>query len=448
MGCCCFSPIRFNIFFLLCSSMDLNFIHGSDFHLGYVQYNLHERFLDLAHTFKAFIEYGLEHDVDFILIAGDLFEKRNINAPTYLQAYRVLSWLQGECKSRGREPIPVIVIEGNHDLAYHRDRNSWLQILDSQGLLRLLKSSHIDGLRLDYVDVGGCRIFGVEYLGAFILQSIPLIGEEIDKINNDSDRFTILMMHFGMEGRARSEIAGEIPYNTLLQLRECVDYLALGHYHTRYEYDGWVYNGGSPETLSLNEYGIEKGFYHVAGEGARFVELTTRPFKHLSCQISSIKTPHELSLLLRSMVESEAPINSKLSPIVELTLWGNLNFPKKDIPTSDLKKIIADRFNPLHTDVHVKYSSDPYLPNIRGMSREAIETKILTEQVLQDGRYRSHVKQVVRDVLWAKKLALQRAGEDEITRRLKESFEEMEAEDKGHKNGEIEKLSFVKGDPG
>jgi len=430
--------------------MGLNFIHGSDFHLGYVQYNLHERFLDLAHTFKAFIEYGLEHDVDFILIAGDLFEKRNINAPTYLQAYRVLSWLQSECESRGRESIPVIVIEGNHDLAYHRDRNSWLQILDSQGLLRLLKSSHSDGLRLDYVDVGKCRVFGVEYLGASTFRSIPLIGEEIREINQNTDRFTILMMHFGMEGRARGELAGEIPYNTLLQLRECVDYLALGHYHTRYEYAGWVCNGGSLETLSLNEYGLDKGFYHVTGEGARLVyEIPTRQFKRLSCRISSIKTPQDLVLLLRSMVDSEAPINSKLSPIVELTLWGNLNFPKKEIPLSDLKKIISNRFNPLHTEIHVKHSSDPYLPDIRGMNREEIETKILSEQVLRDGRYRSHVEQVVRDVVEVKKLALQRVSDNEIIRRLKESFEEMQAEKrKEEDSGDREELSFVRCDPG
>ena len=414
--------------------MGLNFLHGSDFHLGYVQYNLHERFLDFARTFKAFIQYGLEHDVDFILIAGDLFEKKNINAPTYLQAYRVLSWLKKECE--GRRSIPVIAIEGNHDLAYHRDRNSWLQILEQQGLLRLLKSIGSGGLKLDWVDVGECRIFGVEYLGASTLQSIPQIAEQIKEVNQGVERFTILMMHFGMEGRARGEIAGEIPYNALSPLRECVDYLALGHYHTQYEYDNWVYNGGSLEMISLSEYGLKKGFYHVTDEGARLVTLPTRQFKRLSASISRVQSVKELTLLIQSIVESEPPVDSKLPPIVELTLWGELNFPKKEIPLQTIREIISERFNCLYVDLHIKEIDDAYALHeneISGMSREEIETKILREQVLKDTRYRAHARQVVSDIIEAKKLALLKVDEREIIHRLKQSFKEIHSERDGER---------------
>ncbi|CAD6492844.1 MAG: Calcineurin-like phosphoesterase [Candidatus Argoarchaeum ethanivorans] len=457
----------------------MNFIHGSDFHLGYVQYGLHERFVDFATTFKAFITYGLEHNVDFILIAGDLFEKRNINAPTYLQAYNVLSQLQDECKSLGRAPIPVIAIEGNHDLAYQRDRNSWLQILESQGMLRLLKSTWDGGLKLDYVDVGNCRVFGVGYLGASTMQSIPLIDREIQKINQgmdqsispctsqarphansevDSahgvcrrlDRFTVLTMHFGMEEQARSVVAGEIPYSALLPLRECVDYLALGHYHNQYEYDHWVYNGGSLELFSLNEYGLKKGFYHVTDSGADLVTIPTRQFKRLSGNISSVKTPSEISLLVQSIVESETPVDSKLSPIVELTLWGNLNFPKKDVPLPELREMVKKRFGCLYADVHIKQTNDCYTlheSDIVGMSREQIETKILREQILQDGRYKLCVKQVVSDTVEAKKLALQRINEKEIIRLLKQSFDQIQLHKKqAREENNAGMLPFMRGD--
>jgi DNA repair exonuclease SbcCD nuclease subunit len=414
--------------------MGLNFLHGSDFHLGYVQYGLHERFVDFARTFKEFIRYGLEHEVDFILIAGDLFEKRNINAPTYLQAYKVLSWLQEECEARGREPIPVIAIEGNHDLAYHRDRNSWLQILESQGLLRLLKSSKGGALELDYVDVGGCRIFGVEYLGALALQSIPQVAEQIREINQGDEKFTVLMMHFGMEGYSKGEMAGELPYNALLPLRECVDYLALGHYHSQYDYDGWVYNGGSPEVTSFAEVGRRRGFYHVSDGSARLVTLPTRPFKRFSVDISGVKTPGELSLLVQSLVENEPPVEGELSPIVELTLWGNLNFPKKELSLQSLKEIISSRFDCLHVEVQLKYTGDDYTlheDDVRGLSREQIEAKILREQILKDGRFREHVEQVVRDVMEVKRLALLRAGEREILHRLKQSLAQMRQREGG-----------------
>jgi len=63
----------------------MNFIHASDFHLGYAQYNLNERFKDYARAFDSVIKYAIDHKAEFILISGDLFHKRNINVPTYLQ---------------------------------------------------------------------------------------------------------------------------------------------------------------------------------------------------------------------------------------------------------------------------------------------------------------------------------------------------------------------------
>jgi len=78
----------------------MNFIHASDFHLGYSQYGLEERFRDYARAFQSVIKYAIDHRVEFILISGDLFHKRNINAPTYLQAYKVLRELKERSPSR------------------------------------------------------------------------------------------------------------------------------------------------------------------------------------------------------------------------------------------------------------------------------------------------------------------------------------------------------------
>src|SRR3989304_6656128 len=121
----------------------MNFIHASDFHLGYAQYGLEERFRDYAPPFQAVIKHAIEHKVRFILISGDLFHKRNINAPTYLQAYKVLSELREKSPS-----TQVYAIEGNHDMAFYQDGKSWLEILNSQGLLRLIKLKEANGLSL------------------------------------------------------------------------------------------------------------------------------------------------------------------------------------------------------------------------------------------------------------------------------------------------------------
>src|SRR3990172_8533334 len=162
----------------------MNFIHASDFHLGYAQYGLLERFRDYARSFQSVIQYAIDHKAEFILISGDLFEKHNINAPTYEQAYKVLSELKAKSPS-----TQVYAIEGNHDLAFHQDRKSWLEILNLQGLLRLIRLKEANGVKLmgDFVELDSVRIFGVRYLGSNTVSVIPQIAEEIKKINHPDD---------------------------------------------------------------------------------------------------------------------------------------------------------------------------------------------------------------------------------------------------------------------
>src|SRR3989337_3954568 len=173
----------------------MNFIHASDFHLGYYQYGLEERFRDYARRFHSVITYAIDHKAEFILISGDLFDKHNINAPTYEQAYKVLSELKAKSPS-----TQVYAIEGNHDRAFHQDGKSWLEILNSQGLLRLIRLKEANGVKLmgDYVELDAFRIFGVRYLGSSTISTIPRIAEEIRKIKEtNGEKYTILMMHFG-----------------------------------------------------------------------------------------------------------------------------------------------------------------------------------------------------------------------------------------------------------
>ena len=154
----------------------MNFIHTADLHLGYRQYDLDERFRDFGRSFKAVAQQAIEARAEFLLIAGDLFHSRNINAPTYFQAHHILTLL----KDAG---IPCIAIEGNHDRAFIRDGMSWLEALESQGLLKLIKPSP-EGLVDDFVDIGGTRIFGMCYAGASTSRIIPDIARRITEINS------------------------------------------------------------------------------------------------------------------------------------------------------------------------------------------------------------------------------------------------------------------------
>jgi exonuclease SbcD len=416
----------------------MNFIHASDFHLGYAQYGLIERFRDYARAFHSVIQYAIDHKAEFILISGDLFHKRNINAPTYEQAYKVLSELKAKSPS-----TQVYAIEGNHDLAFHQDGKSWLEILNSQGLLRLIRLKEANGVKLmgDYVEMESVRIFGVRYLGSSTVSVIPQIAEEIKKINAaNGEKFTILMMHFGMAGQMRQEAPGEIHYNSLLPLKDAVNYLALGHYHMQYDLDDWLFNPGSIEITAMNEYGLPKGFYHIRDSSAKLITPITRPVRRIKLDISSIATPDELYSNIDSRLDREPSAPS--DPLIELLLYGSMNFPKSEISLDRIKGMIAEKFKPLWSDVKILNSSSQYTLNegdVRGLTREQIELRVFSDRVKLDGRYRDNVDEIVKTMIEVKKMAAAGIGESDIQKELRWCFEKIKSEGKIFENAPKQK---------
>ncbi len=407
----------------------MNFIHASDFHLGYAQYGLIERFRDYARAFHSVITYAIDHKVEFILISGDLFEKHNINAPTYEQAYKVLSELKAKSPS-----TQVYTIEGNHDRAFHQDGKSWLEILNSQGLLRLIRLKEANGVKLmgDFVELDNFRIFGVKYLGASTASIIPEIADEIKKITAErGEKFTILMMHFGMEGQVKQVVVGEIPYNSLLPLKETVNYLALGHYHTQYELDGWVFNPGSVEMMSLNEYDMAKGFYHVRDNGAKLISPITRPVRRIRLDMSDIATPEDLYSKVNAKIERETTVQSDKAPLVELMLYGEMNFPKSDVNMERIRDMLTEQFKPLWSEVKLQRTNSPYAikeGDVRGLTREQIELRVFSDRIKLDGRYRDNVEAIVNTMIEVKKKAAAGIEESDIQTDLRWCFEKIRSQ--------------------
>src|SRR5438045_3539547 len=118
--------------------MRASFIHIADTHLGYEQYGVRERFNDFSRAFWDIMAEAAHRPVNFVVIAGDLFNKRAIDAQTLIHA------IEGLRKLKDRN-IPVIAIEGNHDRSYYREGISWLQFLCYQEYITLLTPVMEDG---------------------------------------------------------------------------------------------------------------------------------------------------------------------------------------------------------------------------------------------------------------------------------------------------------------
>ncbi len=396
----------------------MDFVHTADLHLGKRQYDLDQRFVDYGQTFLQVIEYAIANKVAFVIIAGDLFDQRNINAPTYIQANHVLSKL----KDAG---IKCIAIEGNHDKPFLKDGMSWLQSLEWEGLIKVIKPGD-ERLMENYTDIGNTRIFGMCFAGSMTSAIIPRIKREIEEINaaNPID-YTILMMHLGVEGKVKGNIIGEINYEALAPLKECVNYLALGHYHNSYDIDGWVYNPGSPDTCTIAEVGEPKGFYHVKDGAATLRQANIRKFIIIPVNVDTYK---ETGSLITGIEKQLDRYGNESGPIVNVILHGTLNFDRSNIDIEKIRQIIRTATNALHADLRFDLLNDEFSISrldSDSLDRQAIEREIFRKLALSDSILSRHSEFFTKSIVEIKDLAVRGADEKTMDEVLRKLFEEI-----------------------
>ena len=66
------------------------FIHIADLHLGKTQYNNKQRYKDYFRAFKWILEKAIKEKVDFILIAGDMFDNRKISPRVLTKVFYII----------------------------------------------------------------------------------------------------------------------------------------------------------------------------------------------------------------------------------------------------------------------------------------------------------------------------------------------------------------------
>ncbi len=252
--------------------MKARFLHCADIHLGYQQYNEKARLGDFARAFRSIVRTAITEQVDFVVLAGDLFQKRAIDALTLNQAMLVLEELR-------EARIPCLAIEGNHERAYYDNYIGWMEFLAQRNLLILLNSDFAEGkpqLRAwddkrragSYHDpVPGVRVYGMRWIGSGTAAAVEAYAHALAEMKDNQTAagidYTIFTAHAGVEG-VIDGMSGGLSHRQWSVLRPVTDYVALGHVHKPFVQDDWIYNPGSPETCSIAEADWpERGFYLV-----------------------------------------------------------------------------------------------------------------------------------------------------------------------------------------
>jgi DNA repair protein SbcD/Mre11 len=440
--------------------MRASFIHIADTHLGYEQYGVRERFNDFSRAFWQIINDAIERDVDFLIMAGDLFNKRAIDAQTLIHAIEGLQRLKDK-------HIPVIGIEGNHDRSYYRDGISWLQFLCYQGYITLLAPIMRDGApqitpwqretmlgsHVDLLD-GHLRIYGLPWQGAATARSLEGMAKALQEIRPTEEvegvKYRLLMMHTGVDGIV-PRVQGLPTMAQFQPLRECVDYLALGHVHKPYEFDGWMYNPGSSETCSAEEAQWDKrGYYYVQVDTetperiidpekkeryhhALHLSNQRRSFVRYDLHVDGLTEPEAVYQRLNEYCQREGERHKDQQdyPIVQIHLTGTLSFDVSSLDIGRMEGMVRETFQPLYVRIDNHTNDKEYIPDegdLDGRDRSVwheLERHIFEELVGLDARYLPAKEQWGTVLSEIKQSALRKEEPEQIARYLREKRTEL-----------------------
>ena len=388
-----------------------HFIHAGDVHLGKEQYGLRERTEDFYQAFLRVVDHAVAAKVDFVLLTGDLLNKAS--QPDALALLQASAGLQ-----RLREAgIPVLAIEGNHEIQQRSETVSFPQYLNLVSLMHLLDVQIDAHGRMvltpwdsaagsgSFIDLGTTRIYGIRYLGAQTARSIEEIADQVDR--GDAE-FVIMMLHAGMEGEI-PHMHGGLTMGQLAPLRDKVDYIALGHVHKKLEREGWIYNPGSTEVCAIDEFGPEwrHGFFEVevvAGQVRVHHHRTTdRPFCRFDIDVSHAASADEVVATAQAAIRQAAGLTD--GAVVEITMLGVTKLNRHEIPEELIKSTVSARCQPL--TVRIRYAMSPVsvgLDRPQHGSREELEREVIEQVVSQSPVYQRHAREWTQVALDVKKM--------------------------------------------
>ncbi|HSU53163.1 MAG TPA: DNA repair exonuclease [Candidatus Dormibacteraeota bacterium] len=316
----------------------MKLVHAADIHLGRRRLDGRLPDQDFAEAFAHVAAAAIDLRADAFLLAGDLFDRAQVEPPHLRQAQQVLVMLK-------QARIPVIAIEGNHDKAFvHSEAPTWLQYLAEDALLVLLQT------RFDktgplltewqdarnggaWMDLGGVRFVGAGYLGAATPHKVREIAARLEP-----NRTHVLLLHAGPDYFIGE--GGGFSKEDLESLRQKVCYLALGHIHKPMLHGDWACNPGSPENCDIKEaaYAEPRGYAVVEIDPAQRerparLEVRSNPRRKchrltLDCTEFGNKLKRGAEALVDAAVDLIKLEKPEATAIIELRLTGSLNLDR------------------------------------------------------------------------------------------------------------------------
>lgn len=261
-------------------------------------------------SFEMAIEKCIQEKVNFILMAGDLFDSA-------YPPIEILKRAFGEFRKLKEAGIKVFMIAGSHD--YSVSGKTFLDVLEKGGFCEICPYEEKE----EYTELKPIKYQNFEIFGYPGKKS----GMEIENIKKmilpkETNNFRILMLHTSI-----TEAVGDLPIESVsLKRLPKADYYAFAHLHINFEqkvndkpaiYSGPIFPNSFQELEDLC-YGR---FYIVQVEGFVEAKKILLPLK----EVVSINIQIENTLTGTQKIISEFEKHNLTDKIVLLRLYGRIS---------------------------------------------------------------------------------------------------------------------------
>lgn len=269
---------------------DMRFLHTSDWHIGRT-FHGHSLLADQEEILSVIADLVALHQVDVVLVAGDLYDRAIPSADSVQLAHRALARI----REAGAQ---IIISSGNHDSAPRL--GAFSSFLSAGGLHIRSQIAELAEPILFSDNSGAIAVYAIPYLEPDIaahLMKLPkgqghggVLCEAMRMIRDDlagrpTGTRSVVLAHAFVVGGSPSDsersidvrvppnptrdgtAVGEFKVGTVgtvpAQVFDGIDYVALGHLHGRQRVDEAKRYSGSPLPYSFSESSHRKGVWLV-----------------------------------------------------------------------------------------------------------------------------------------------------------------------------------------
>lgn len=304
----------------------LRFIHTADLHLdtpfkGLSQWNseLSKKLKDATfNAFKNIVNKCIELQVDFLVIAGDVFDSESKSLMAQLKFVKELERLNSV-------NIPVYLICGNHD-----PLSSWLPSLSLPENVVRFDSKKPTKVTFVKNGIALADIYGISFQRKVVSENLSIKY----KIEEPSAPFSIAILHGSLGSNDKHETYAPFTLNDIIRLN--FHYWALGHIHKAWivkDENPTVLYPGNPQGRDFGEQGSKGCFLVELAENTKpkleFIPIHSIRFEIVNANLTDKQSQSELDETINRSIEAIRDYDPNESYVIRLILNGTTTLHKE-----------------------------------------------------------------------------------------------------------------------